>query len=476
MRNYIKRISAVVILITITGCSWTPNFMSDKKTTTVKNNQNNLNSNKATLVSNDFLTESALHDAVRSNDLELVKFLIKQGINKNTQDKYGYTPLHLAVRLHNYPITKYLIQQGANVNTHDVYDDTPLLDSTRNDDTDISKELICNGANRNVSDRHDMSTLHNSSKNKNQLITNLLRADNVNDLCGKKIIVQKVKSKIEKPIVQKENIIQEVNLGLKLDVASTINDNKPQICGNITQGDITTVRVLLKNEVQETFGEYNAKINDDKSWCADVEDELANGNYDVIANGFDNDNNEATDTAQTKIYVIEGLYNALMKEFKDDFEPWNAALDKDTLTFRFEKPEYLFAKGSDTLRAKYRSILSDFFPRYTKVLLNYKNEIQNVRIEGHTSSEYSAGKTTDEKYKLNQILSDKRANTVLRYSKSLDHRIVNNNITWINNIFRAKGFSSSQLIYNQDGTENQEKSRRVEFNIITNNQSDITLN
>ncbi len=484
MKNIIKKLSTIFLLLLVTGCSFTTNKI-------LKNEQNTksakLSTHKAALVTDDFLSESALHDAVRANDLELVQFLVKQGIEKNRQDQYGYTPLHLAVRLHNFEITKYLIAKGANVNTYDVYDDTPLLDSTRNNDTNISKELICNGANRNVSDRHDMSTLHNSSKNNNKFISTLLRADNIGKLCSEEVVEKEKQVVVQEPIseepeaTEEPEVIEEpimdevVSLNIKIDVEPTINDNTPKICGSIVEGDIVKVFVVLEDTDKEMFGIYNATIdNENNTWCADVTDKLANGNYIVTAEGFDDKDNKVNDTAPTKIHVIQGLYDALVEEFKNDFEPWNANLDKDTLKFRFEKPQYLFKRGSDILQPKFQTILEDFFPRYTKILLAYKTEIQNVRIEGHASSEHSLGKTIEEKYKFNKILSDKRANTVLRYTKNLDHRIINDNIDWINNTFKAEGFSSSQLVYNEDGSENKEKSRRVVYNIITQ-QSDITL-
>lgn len=39
------------------------------------------------------------------------------------------------------------------------------------------------------------------------------------------------------------------------------------------------------------------------------------------------------------------------------------------------------------------------------------------------------------------------------------------NLGLIDELFTAKGMSSSQLIYNEDGSENIEASRRVEFKI-----------
>ena len=84
----------------------------------------------------------------------------------------------------------------------------------------------------------------------------------------------------------------------------------------------------------------------------------------------------------------------------------------------------LFAHGSSELSSDYKIILDDFFPRYLNVLYNYKNEIELVRIEGHTSSVYSSAKDENEKYTKNKELSTKRANSVLSYVSSIENDFI----------------------------------------------------
>ncbi len=469
-----KYILGLFIIMFSIGCtpkqnvSNTANIKNKTETTKDLNFQNI----KAEIKNNDFLTENALHDAVRANDLDLVKFLIKQGAIKDQRDQYGFTPLHLAVRLHNFEITEYLITQGSNVNTLDVYKDTPLLDSTRNNDTNISEVLICNGAHRNVVDIHGMSTLNNSSKNNNKYISELLRSDNLSIHCngnGKIEIQVEPEPEIEPTIEVIEEPQEEVvqpEIGINID--SIIKSRTPTICGDIIKGDVSSLDIVLTNENDKSFGKYDAVIDqDEQTWCADVTDELPNGKYDVLATGYDVNNNTATDIKPTEISVLVGLYEALMIEFKDDFEPWNANLDKDTLTFRFQKPTVLFNKGKKDLTNKFKDILNNFLPRYSNILNNYQEEIAQVSIEGHTSSEYKMGTTVEEKYKLNQILSDKRAKEVYRYSQSIVEGGIDDNLSWLNDVFNPIGKSSSQLITDEDGIENKELSRRVEFNIAT---------
>ena len=92
---------------------------------------------------------------------------------------------------------------------------------------------------------------------------------------------------------------------------------------------------------------------------------------------------------ESKQVKIE-IYEALNKEFRDDFSQWGAELDQKPLSVRFKEPDVLFKPNSSRIEEKFIVILDDFFPRYLKVLNNpkFRDSIQEVRIEGHTSSEW----------------------------------------------------------------------------------------
>ena len=80
---------------------------------------------------------------------------------------------------------------------------------------------------------------------------------------------------------------------------------------------------------------------------------------------------------ESKQVKIE-IYEALNKEFRDDFSQWGAELDQKTLSVRFKEPDVLFKPNSSRIEEKFIVILDDFFPRYLKVLNNpkFKEEIQ----------------------------------------------------------------------------------------------------
>jgi|ERR1700737_3896851 len=171
--------------------------------------------------------------------------------------------------------------------------------------------------------------------------------------------------------------------------------------------------------------------------------------------------------------IRQELYDDLYAEFKDDLPVWNAVFTKD-LILTFRGPEVLFDTGKADLKPRFKQILQDFFPRYVKIitLLKYKNSIQEIRIEGHTSSDWSGATGTEEAYFQNMELSQGRTRSTLRFLLKLPD--VQKDIGWLRSNVTANGLSSSHLIFKPDGTsEDADRSKRVEFRILTDAEARI---
>lgn len=168
------------------------------------------------------------------------------------------------------------------------------------------------------------------------------------------------------------------------------------------------------------------------------------------------------DIAVTYQNTQVAIFNALNKEFKDELEKWDATIDEKTLTFTFKSPKTLFDNNKSKLKNKYREILKDFFPRYLNIILNFKDSINEIRIEGHTSSVGT--------YFYNMKLSQDRTRSVLQYIYNL--KDIQKSKHWIKKHISAVGLSSSKLII-KNKIEDEVASRRVGFRIITN--SDIQI-
>lgn len=165
------------------------------------------------------------------------------------------------------------------------------------------------------------------------------------------------------------------------------------------------------------------------------------------------------------------IYHALMNEFINDLERWDAAIDQDTLAFEFKSPDVLFDMGAITLKPMFRNILSDFFPRYLSVLSDFHKSIDEIRIEGHTSSIWNLQSTEDQAYFNNMELSQGRTRSVLSYVYQLPD--IQEQRSWVKSHVAAVGFSSSRLVLDPAGNEDRERSRRVSFRVITNAETQI---
>lgn len=167
----------------------------------------------------------------------------------------------------------------------------------------------------------------------------------------------------------------------------------------------------------------------------------------------------------------EEIYLALLKEFRDDLGHWNAELQKETLLIRFKSPDVLFERGKSQLRYRFSGILDDFFPRYAAVLARFRGSIEEVRIEGHTSSIWNRSASADDAYFRNMALSQTRTRAVLRYVLNLEDVAAER--PWLQPLVTANGLSSSRPVLNAAGIEDREGSRRVEFRIRTTAKTEI---
>ncbi|MGJ8723901.1 MAG: OmpA/MotB family protein [Roseibacillus sp.] len=168
----------------------------------------------------------------------------------------------------------------------------------------------------------------------------------------------------------------------------------------------------------------------------------------------------------------QGLHEDLLSEFEKDLIAWDATLESDS-TIRFNEPDILFATGSALLSPEFREILDDFFPRYIKILnsKNYGEEIEEIRVEGHTSSAWDGAESLSTRYLKNVSLSQMRSLEVLSYCFRI--QALSAEQPWLLRHLRANGLSFAKPILTAEGNEDIERSRRVEFRVITKSEEKI---
>ena len=163
---------------------------------------------------------------------------------------------------------------------------------------------------------------------------------------------------------------------------------------------------------------------------------------------------------ESLLNAYKNLQVALYKELREEFEgtptkkaqfrtEWQGHLDMETVSIRFKQP---FPQGEATVPNTFENILHEFFPRYVAILTKpeYRDDIAEIRIEGHTSNEWFVQVTGDTAYINNMELSQNRARNVLRYILQIENPEVTRNRAWLKKQLIANGLSSSQLILDLD--------------------------
>ena len=187
-----------------------------------------------------------------------------------------------------------------------------------------------------------------------------------------------------------------------------------------------------------------------------------------------------TEQIKNLLGTYRNLQADLSKEMHDEFEGtprrerqfrtnWQGRLNAKSLSIHFKRP---FSQGDARVPDEFRNVLRDFFPRYIEILTKteYRESIAEIRIEGHTSSEWFDRVGIDEAYYNNMELSQNRARNVLQYVLEIRHPAIIDNKEWIKKLLTANGLSSSKLIFDSNGEQNREESRRVEFRVVTKSE------
>ena len=163
--------------------------------------------------------------------------------------------------------------------------------------------------------------------------------------------------------------------------------------------------------------------------------------------------------SSTRLQIISML--------KEEFEKENIdiAIDPKTGAIRLSE-SILFDFGKSELKGEGKAFLEKFIPIYLSILLeeeDIRSHISQIIIEGHTDDNST--------YIYNLKLSQERAFSVVEfllsdgfeYSKKED----------LQQYLTANGRSYSEIVQNDDGTINEEASRRVEIKFRLNEEETL---
>lgn len=165
----------------------------------------------------------------------------------------------------------------------------------------------------------------------------------------------------------------------------------------------------------------------------------------------------AAQESMKKLEELIGVKAEIIEELKKELKGHELIIDEKTGSILFDS-SIMFDTDKSVLKRKGKKELDEFLDVYLKVLLSdkFSHHIAEIIVEGHTD--------TDGTYEYNLGLSQERALTVVKYClKSNEIDLTRAQRKELRNIITASGRSYSNPVYNQDGTINMDKSRRVVF-------------
>lgn len=155
---------------------------------------------------------------------------------------------------------------------------------------------------------------------------------------------------------------------------------------------------------------------------------------------------------KSKIKALTGIKIKVISELKHSLGS-KVQIDSRSGSLRLSS-SILFDKGSAKLKSNSKRELEKIFIDYIGALTsnqNIKKQIDRIEIEGHTDSDGS--------YLYNLNLSQKRAYAVMNHLLTLSFTKENN----LKPLLVASGRSYLDSIYNKNGQESKEHSRRIEI-------------
>lgn len=158
---------------------------------------------------------------------------------------------------------------------------------------------------------------------------------------------------------------------------------------------------------------------------------------------------------QKKLDALVGVRSEIIKALSSALSRarLTASVDAATGDIMLDSAVF-FDSNSNIIKESGQDLLSRFLPVYLGVLMSpeYVDYVGEIIIEGHTDSDGS--------YISNLKLSQNRALSVAEYCLNT---LSGQKAQLFKDLLTVKGRSFSDPIYNADGTENKDASRRVEF-------------
>ena len=231
---------------------------------------------------------------------------------------------------------------------------------------------------------------------------------------------------------------------------------------------------ILLDAKQEELDSAQAVLESQKTELADTQSKLSEKEAEIAAQqaqmealGIQLDEQQAQintqqaqlDNQQAQIEQLVGMKTRIITSLSSALKSnsISATVDPTTGSIALES-DVLFESGEYKLTDAGKRFVDDFLPVYLDVLFSqeYREYVSEIIIEGHTDSVGG--------YLTNLELSQQRALAVASYVLGTSCRSVSADVkNELRTVVTVNGRSYSDRIFNADGTENMDASRRVVF-------------
>lgn len=171
---------------------------------------------------------------------------------------------------------------------------------------------------------------------------------------------------------------------------------------------------------------------------------------------------EEFDITKAKIKSLTGIKINVITKLKEKLGK-SINIDEKSGAIKFSS-NILFDQAAYKLKEESKKELDGVLKKYLTTLLEdqeIRKYIHGITIEGHTNSDGS--------YLSNLHLSQQRALEVMQFL--YESNTINKDL--LNKYVSSSGKSSSDLIYNKDGIEDKDASRRIEIKFIIKNEEAV---
>jgi len=226
-----------------------------------------------------------LMKAAKSGNEQLVKKMLKTGLNINVKDANGWTALHMASFGGHTDMAKFLIKKGIKVDAKDVDDWTALLVASANNRINVARLLLQKRANVNVKDLDGMTPLHIAAINnyfelakiliKNGADVNATNNDNITPLQlalslrrSNEMIVLLAQKSPDAEAVQKDNYKEIKNKIVVTPPKKSVTTTKDTLSSEIGKINLTSPQPLITGNMQfnYSYSRYDTYYTNPPHW------------------------------------------------------------------------------------------------------------------------------------------------------------------------------------------------------------------